>query len=236
MLLFAIDQANANSNPAGSVIQFDPSIFNTSAPQTIVLANTLSLTGTAGPIVIDGTLGVAVSGNNSLRVFEIASGVTATLSGFEIKSGMSIGNAGGVLNGGALTLSGCTIVDNTAVGVRGGIVNDGSMTVNDCMIGEDKAEAASGYGGGIANLGTLELVASAIGSCEVSGANGYGGGIYNAGSLEMQSGVIEGDAVTNGHGGGLYNIGTTTISSSTFAYNRTSGGGSAAPESSTLAT
>ncbi len=227
-LLYAIDQANANSNPAGSVIEFDPSIFNTSSPQTIVLSKTLALTGTAGPIVIDGSEGVKVSGNNSLRDFEIASGVTATLSGFEITSGMSSGNAGGVLNAGALTLSGCTIIDNTAVGDGGGIVNDGSMTVNDCLIGGNKAEAASAYGGGIANFGTLQLVASSIGSCEVSGANGDGGGIYNAGSLEMQSGEIEGDSVANGYGGGLYNKGTATITSSIFAYNRTGGGGAGA--------
>jgi hypothetical protein len=227
-LLFAIDQANANSNPAGSVIQFDPSIFNPSSPQTIVVANTLALTGTAGPIVIDGAGGAAVSGNNALRVFEIANGVTATLSGFEITSGMSAGNAGGLLNGGALTLSGCTIVDNTAVDEGGGIVNDGSMAVNDCNFIEDKAEAASGYGGGISNFGTLELVASSFGACEESGSSGYGGGIYNAGSLEIQSGVIEGDSVNDGRGGGLYNDGTATISSSTFAYNRTSGGGAGA--------
>src|SRR5262249_6426301 len=36
-LLWAITQANANLNPAGSVIQFDPTVFNATSPQTITL-------------------------------------------------------------------------------------------------------------------------------------------------------------------------------------------------------
>ena len=51
-LLWAITQANANSNPDGSIIEFDPTIFNGSTPQTIYLTKTLTLTETAGPIQI----------------------------------------------------------------------------------------------------------------------------------------------------------------------------------------
>src|ERR1700678_1522376 len=41
-LRYVIDQADANSNPAGSIIQFDPSIFSASTAQTIVLAHPLA--------------------------------------------------------------------------------------------------------------------------------------------------------------------------------------------------
>ena len=51
-LLYCIDQANANSNTAGSLIQFDPTVFGT--PQTITLSSTLTLSETAGPEVISG--------------------------------------------------------------------------------------------------------------------------------------------------------------------------------------
>jgi hypothetical protein len=43
-LLYVIREAIANTNPAGSLIQFDPDVFNTAAPKTITLFNTLVLT------------------------------------------------------------------------------------------------------------------------------------------------------------------------------------------------
>ena len=51
-LPYVIGQANANTNKAGSEIQFDPTVFKTA--QTITLASTLVLSETAGPEVIDG--------------------------------------------------------------------------------------------------------------------------------------------------------------------------------------
>ena len=81
-LLWAIEQANANTNPCGSVINFDPTVFATS--QTITLSSTLELWESAGPEVIDAT-GIAgtviISGNNEVGVFQLDGGVTATLNG-----------------------------------------------------------------------------------------------------------------------------------------------------------
>ena len=51
-LLWAVTQANANTNSAGSVIEFDPTVFAT--PQTITLSSTLVLSESAGPEVIEG--------------------------------------------------------------------------------------------------------------------------------------------------------------------------------------
>ena len=51
-LLYCITQANANPNPLGSVIEFDPAVFGSA--QTIALSSTLELSETAGPEVIDG--------------------------------------------------------------------------------------------------------------------------------------------------------------------------------------
>ena len=70
-LLYAINQANNNTNPAGSEIEFDPTVFG--SPQTITLASTLVLSETAGPEVIDGPGAslVTVSGNNAVEVFSV---------------------------------------------------------------------------------------------------------------------------------------------------------------------
>ncbi len=51
-LRYCIEQANANSNTAGSVIDFSPTVF--AAQQTITLNSSLTLSETAGPEVIDG--------------------------------------------------------------------------------------------------------------------------------------------------------------------------------------
>ena len=70
-LPYVIGQANANTNTAGSEIQFDPTVF--ASPQTITLASTLVLSETAGPEVIDGPGAslVTVSGGNAVEVFSV---------------------------------------------------------------------------------------------------------------------------------------------------------------------
>jgi hypothetical protein len=77
----ALSQADGNTDPGGSIIQFSQSVFN--KQQAIELRSTLMLTNSMGPIIIDGpgaTL-LTVSGNNAVGVLQIAGGVTATLSG-----------------------------------------------------------------------------------------------------------------------------------------------------------
>ena len=72
-LPYVVGLANANSNPAGSEISFDSSVFNT--PQSINLAGTLILSEAGGPEVIDATgvspvtiSGSAIVGNPIIRV------------------------------------------------------------------------------------------------------------------------------------------------------------------------
>ena len=52
MLPYVIGQADANTNTAGSEIEFDLPVF--ASPRTITLAGTLVLSEAAGPEVIDG--------------------------------------------------------------------------------------------------------------------------------------------------------------------------------------
>ena len=86
-------------------------MFSSSSPQTITLSATLVLSETAGPEVIDGPGAglLTVSGGGAVRVFEIDSGVTATLSGLTISDGAINGTGGGLENYGTTTLSECTI-------------------------------------------------------------------------------------------------------------------------------
>ncbi len=108
-----------------------------------------------------GAMAATVNGNQSNRVFEILSGVTASISGLCISNGLvagtnatsggpaSDGNGGGILNNGTLSLSNCWVVKNTA---RGG---SDSYSLE---------WAGKGSGGGIQNGGTLALI-----GCTISG-------------------------------------------------------------------
>jgi hypothetical protein len=113
-LRYVINQANANTNPDGSLIQFDPAVFD--VPQTITLSASLGplyLSEQSGPEVISGpgaTL-MKVSGHNAIRVFGVDPGVTATLAGLIISGGNAY-SGGGLYNAGSLTVSSSTLVNN----------------------------------------------------------------------------------------------------------------------------
>jgi hypothetical protein len=155
----AITQANNNGNPAGSIIQFDRTVFG--SPQTITLSGTLALSGKAGPEVIDGPGSglLTISGNHSFEVFLVTTNATtATLSGLTITGG-SAPSGGGIDNEGWLSLTDCTIAGNSvnlatfANGGGGGIYNNGTLTVTESTISGNsvKPTLGAGVGGGIEN-------------------------------------------------------------------------------------
>jgi hypothetical protein len=102
-LPYVIGLADANTNTAGSVIGFDPTVFATA--QTITLTSTLVLSEADGPEVIDGPGAslVMVSGGGAVGVFQVGSTATATLSGLTISGGYADG--AGIFNQGMLTVT-----------------------------------------------------------------------------------------------------------------------------------
>ncbi len=213
-LLYCIDQANANPNLVGSVIEFDPTVFGT--PQTITLSSTLTLSETAGPEVISGPGAnlLTVSGNNSVGVFATSVGsVTATLTGLTISYGSYIAGGGIDINtGGTLTVSDCTISNNSAT-YGGGIDNYSTLIVSNSTISNN---SASSYGGGIHSYGILSVSNSTISN---DWAPSQGGGITSVGTLSVSDSTIADNA-----GGGLFlDFSTATLDDSTIADN--AGGG-----------
>jgi hypothetical protein len=65
---------------------------------------------------------LTVSGNSTLRVFDIAPGVTTSISGLTISNGTAI-LGGGIYNAGTLTVTNSSIFGNTATESGGGIYN-----------------------------------------------------------------------------------------------------------------
>ena len=225
-LLWAITQANANTNPAGSIIEFDPNVFAT--PQTITLSSTLALSESAGPEVIDGpSAGVVISGNNAVEVFQVNGGVTGTLADLTISGGISQTNGGGIFvdYDSTLTVSDSTITDcaisanAAALGYAGGgIFNNGALTVSGSTIEDNSA----GSGGGIENRGIVTITG---GSTIEGNSAGAGGGVYNYATLTVNGSTIEGNSATYGgsslNGGGILNYSgcTTTVTDSTVEDN-----------------
>jgi hypothetical protein len=184
-LPYVITQANANPNPAGSLIEFDPAVF--SSPQTITLANTLTLTEKAGPEVIDGPGAdlVTISGNQSVQVFQVNSGVTATISGLIITGGIGSGSGGAISNTGTLSISGSTLSGNSAGGQGGAIDNEGgTLSISDSTLSGNVARA---QGGAICNnSGTLSISDSTFSGNWAAGSTGVqsrGGAIYTINTL-----------------------------------------------------
>jgi parallel beta-helix repeat protein/predicted outer membrane repeat protein len=122
--------AFANLDTSGiATITFDPTVFATA--QTITLGGSqLELSNTSETETIIGpAAGLTISEGGLSRVFQIDSGVSASISGLTITGGnASSGNGGGLLNLGTVTLSNCTLNGNTAV--NGGGLATSALTVS----------------------------------------------------------------------------------------------------------
>jgi len=210
----AIEQANVL--PGAHQITFDRTVF--ASAQTITLTSgQLELSNTSGMETIAGPkAGVTVSGGELSRVFQVDSGVTASLSGLTITGGSTGGSGGGLYNdGGTTTLTNCTVKGNYAYEGGGGLANAGGTTaLTNCTI---SGNTARNGGGGLFNAGGTTTLTN----CTVSGNSaGTGGGLYNNnnGAATLINCTISGNSA-NTNGGGLYNLGTVNIGNSIVAEN-----------------
>ncbi len=221
-LLYCINQANANPNTAGSVIEFDPTVFTPATPQTIKLSSTLELNETAGKemIVGPGASVVTISGNKAVEVFSVSSDTMATLSGLTITAGLTDQDGGGLNNQGTLTVTTCTFTDNSTDAAGGGITNDGTLTLTDSTIEDNSAE----FGGGLENEGTLTVT----GSMFEDNTATFGGGIDDD---DAETATLTGITVSSNSaatfGGGIFYSGTSplTVTGSTLSSNTAVSGG-----------
>ena len=103
-IAYAVFEADNNTNPAGTVIEFSQSVFNTQSPGTIDMTSSLELTNSRGPISIDGgdQDAVFLNGGGAVQLFSVAAKVTAYLSDLTIQNGTA-SEGGGIDNAGNLT-------------------------------------------------------------------------------------------------------------------------------------
>lgn len=218
---------NTNDIGPGSLRQ---ALSDASVGDTVLFASNVTgtITLTSGELLFGKTLAIlgpgasmlAVSGNDSNRVFDITNGLV-NISGLTIGNGTVLGATGRpgqtVAGGGifceqaaTLALGSCVISNcaaigghgtsvftsgnggNGGVGYGGGILNDGKLILDRCVVANNQAVGGSGGNGGIV-----------VGNHGGNGGHGIGGGIYSElGSLILSACTLSGNRATFGSGGG----------------------------------
>ncbi len=180
-------------------------------PYTITLSGS-ELPQITGEVAIQGPGAglLAVSGGNQSRIFDIASGATASLSGLTLAGGFAdvspdqqpYGYDGGaVINAGTLTISDSTLTGNTAQQNGGAIYNRGVLTVANSTLWNNSAPQG---GGGIVNVAgaTLRVTDSTL----YKNSGYHGGGVFDAGHLTLIDSTLSGNTAnaSSQPGAGVY--------------------------------
>ncbi len=178
----------------GSTVSFAPSL----AGQTITLLSPLVITGN---LTVNGSAapGLILSGGGTTEVFNIPSGVTATLTGLTIENGLAA-TGGAISNAGTLTVTNSQFINDKAQGPAAA------------------GTGGTGQGGAIYNAPGAELFVndstftgdSAIGGAGqgviIVGGTGQGGAIDNAAgaTLSASDDTFTADVATGGGGGRVW--------------------------------
>ena len=202
-------------------IEFDSTLFN-GGPQTIGLDPTQGQLSITAAVTINNSFGadmLAISGNNSSRVFEIESGTTAAISGLTIEGGNEFNQSGGLnlnLGGGAiknygnLTVATCTFSKNA--GNNGAAIENGDfsgpsggqVTITDCTFSD--------------NNGMVGTVSNNSGDLKVANST------FHDNTESYTITTINGNVSDDGFLMWV-EAGTGTVSNCTIAFNRSAGVG-----------
>ncbi|MBE9562206.1 MAG: hypothetical protein IMF12_05010, partial [Proteobacteria bacterium] len=176
---------NGNSN-AGSLRQ---AIFDATAGDTINFAADYIIT-LNNELVIDkdltidgGKNNIAISGNNSVRIFNIFMG-TVNLNYLTIKKGKVFDDGGGIVNGGNLTIKNSTILNNSAMMNGGGIYSMGMLQIIDSTFANN---SASNFGGGLYDMSSSAAISNSTFSGNIASS---AGGIYAMTSFPLMNTII----------------------------------------------
>ena len=234
-------RAEIASATAGDTVNF---FVSCPATSPITLASTLDINtnlNISGP----GTTRLVVSGNHAVGDFDVASGVTATISGLTIEDGNAayngtpaynpndISGGGAILNFGDVTITDSTLSNNEATdnGSGGAIFNNsGTVNLTDSTVSDNQTPGNNGNG--IYNYfgGTLSITHSTVSNnsglipAPNSGASSSGSAIYN----QQSTLTITDSTVSNnigGQGGAIDNAGgQATITGSVVSGNQSGQG------------
>ena len=187
------------------------------SPITFAVSGTINLTGGELTLVGDGKVsivgpsaGVTIVGDGKSRVFNIAPGADATMTGLNITGGNAgDANGGAILNNGVLTLNGSTLFNNAA-NSGGAIANGGALTLVNSTLA---ANSAQNNGGGVFNSPTATM--TSLNSTIVGNAATSGGGLFKGKTLNLSNSIVVGN--TGDNLSGVADAGGSNITSGTNA-------------------
>ncbi len=191
-------------------------------PHTIVVpAGTYTLTiagsgdtdGSRGDLDLKRGLHINASGGTAIvrgqsgwndRIFQVAGGITVTMSGLDLRGGVATDGSGGgglrIESSANVTLTNVVVRDSRAAsGGGGGVNNSGTLTLDHCTI-TGNGNPADPDGGGIRNFGVL---VGQDGSIDHNSAF-FGGGVSNSGTLSLTRTLVAINSA-GASGGGLSN-------------------------------
>jgi hypothetical protein len=254
---------NNNNSGMGSLRQAISDNNNLGGGNTIVFASnvvgTITLTSELlidAPVVIvgPGANVLAISGNNTVRVFSVLRG-PSQINGLTIRDGLDVGSDGpagqvgfdgrgaGIYTQDTLSVGGCTILSNRVVGGIGGPENQGiagkggrglgagvynanaNLTLAFCVL---EGNTSVGGQGGTATSGEAGGGGNALG-----GAISTGGGTLTLGACSFVNNTSQGGQSGTGgtpsiggqgYGGCLYSDSPTSATLTTFGNSRAVGG------------
>jgi hypothetical protein len=217
--------------------------FNCGAgPFTFLLTSQKTITANT---TIDGGGKISFSGQDSIRLFYVSSGIQLDLYNLTLMNGSS-SQGGAIINYGYVVISNSSLVNNNAPGMIGGaIYNYGTLAITGSTLSGNAAGA--GLAGGIQNEGTTTISNSSLtdnfagfaggaivsnGVLMIDGSTfagnqspGGGGAIDSFGALTISHSKFQNNTTSGGYGGGIYNGGSLTLVSSSFFTNTASTGG-----------
>jgi hypothetical protein len=183
-------------------------------------------------IVGAGAALTVIDANHVDRVFDVASTVTASISGLTIRNGYVdpavpfSPSGGGLLNRGVSTTLADVVIEDNYAGGGGGIANfGGTVRLIGSTVRNNSSTGVTANGGGISNFGNLEVTHSTVSGNTVFGtsASTLGGGIINVGTLVMSDSTVVANTASGNFGGGLYQTpyaGTLALANVTIADNQ----------------
>ena len=224
----------ANSLAGHDIIAFDDSLTSIAITSELTVTSVVTVQG-------PGASGLTIDADDSSRIFNFGSGVTASISGLTLTDGSTAYSGGAIRsNASSLTITDCQILNCEADYYGGAIVNvaaGGVITINNSVIEENTATSVGGAIYSETSGSTLTITDSTISG---NSAGGNAGGVYFAnGTLNIDGTTFEENTASfdSGVGGALALYDSTVdISNSLFYGNSARTGGAIASRNGVGAT
>ena len=196
-----------SSSDANGAVNFHDGDFRTmEVSSEFVLSSDVTIEG-------PGASRLLLDGGYSRRLFRVATGVTAALSGLAFERGFSVEDGGAIQNAGNLTVTACAFRNNQSNsnnGLSGGAIsNTGTLVILNSVLRYNNGY--NGAGGALANGGT-----AALANCTISeNYSPQGGGISNTGTLTVTNCTVFNNYGDQGGGirstGGTFHLANTIV-------------------------